>query len=161
MLSASPTDHLNDWKTLEEAAEILKCSKRTILRMAEQKRIQRVLRRVPGRKPMPVFNPSDIEAIRTKTVEIEPFPVAKEVERQALAPQTRQRGIDLLAQLFNERSAAAPRVPLERKIFLTLIEASEYSGMPKSWLLQKIKQNELTAIKARGWRIRRSEIDNL
>ena len=31
--------------------------------MAAQKKIERVLRRVPGRKPMPVFNPDDIEAI--------------------------------------------------------------------------------------------------
>ena len=43
---------------------ILKCSQKTVGRMAAQKKIQRVLRRVPGRKPMPVFNPDDIEAIR-------------------------------------------------------------------------------------------------
>ena len=38
---------LDDWKTQAEAAEILKCSQKTIGRMAAQKKIQRVLRRVP------------------------------------------------------------------------------------------------------------------
>ena len=47
------TDQLNDWKTQAEAAEILKCSEKTVGRMAAQKKIERVLRRVPGRKPMP------------------------------------------------------------------------------------------------------------
>ena len=154
-------DHLPDWKTLTEAAEILKCSNRTILRMAEQKRIQRVSRRIPGRKPMPIFNPLDLEAIRKETLENEPFLVAQQVENLALAPQTRQRGLDLLAQMFTDRSAAAPRVPLERKIFLTLIEASEYSGMPRAWILQKIKADELPALKSRGWRIRRADIELL
>ena len=70
-------DKFADWKTQEEAAEILECSKKTIARMADQKKIQRVLRRVPGRKPMPVFNPDDIEALRVKTVEAEPFYVGK------------------------------------------------------------------------------------
>ena len=44
---------------------------------------------------------------------------------------------------------------------MTLNEAAEYSGMPKSWLLQKIKQDELVAFKFRGWRVRRSDIDQL
>ena len=44
------TDRLDDWKTQAEAAEILKCSQKTVGRMAAQKKIQRVLRRVPGRR---------------------------------------------------------------------------------------------------------------
>ena len=68
-------DQLDDWKTQAEAAEILKCSQRTIGRMAGQKKIQRILRRVPGRKPMPVFNSDDIEALRAEMVQVEPFPV--------------------------------------------------------------------------------------
>ena len=62
-------DQLDDWKTQAEAAEILKCSQRTIGRMVGQKKIQRILRRVPGRKPMPVFNPDDIEALRAEMVQ--------------------------------------------------------------------------------------------
>ena len=46
------TDQLDDWKTQADAAEILKCSQKTVGRMAAQKKIQRVLRRVPGGKPL-------------------------------------------------------------------------------------------------------------
>ena len=40
-------DPLDGWKTQAEAAEILKCSQKTIGRMAAQKKIQRVMRRIP------------------------------------------------------------------------------------------------------------------
>ena len=68
------TNQLDDWKTQAEAAEILKCSQKTVGRMAAQKKIERVLRRVPGRKPMPVFNPDDIEAIRAETAQPKTVP---------------------------------------------------------------------------------------
>ncbi len=93
------TDPLDDWKTQAEAAEILRCSQKTVGRMAAQKKIQRVLRRVPGRKPMPVFNPDDIEAIRAEMVQVEPFPVKERGKGKALARLPSQGGVDLLAQL--------------------------------------------------------------
>ena len=126
-------DKFADWKTQEEAAEILECSKKTIARMADQKKIQRVLRRVPGRKPMPVFNPDDIEALRVKTVEAEPFHVGEQgsvPEAKALARQPSQSEVDLLARLFADRNRSA--VPVEQKVFLNLKESAEYSGMPKA-----------------------------
>ena len=45
------TDQFEDWKTQAEAAEILQVSPRTIARLAAQQKLQRGLRRVPGRKP--------------------------------------------------------------------------------------------------------------
>ena len=89
--------------------------------------------------------------MRGVLVQIEPFPVGKQGEETVLTPPARQRGLDLFTQLFNERFAPSPRVPVERKIFINLNEAAEYSGIPKSWLLQKIKQDEVAAFKCRGW----------
>ena len=83
-------------------------------------------------------------------MQIAPFPVGKQGEEPVLTPPARQRGLDLFTQLFNERFAPSPRVPVERKIFINLNEAAEYSGIPKSWLLQKIKQDELAAFKFRA-----------
>ena len=108
---------LDDWKTQAEAAEILKCSQKTVGRMAAQKKIQRVLRRVPGRKPMPVFNPDDIEAIRAEMVQVEPFPVKERGEVKSLTRQTSQGGIDLLAQLLADRISPDLVVPVEQKVF--------------------------------------------
>ena len=148
------TDPLDDWKTQAEAAEILKCSQKTIGRMAAQKKIQRVLRRVPGRKPMPVFNPDDIEAIRAEMVQVDPFPVKERGEVKALARQTSQGGVDLLAQLLADRISPTLAVPVEQKVFLNLKEAAAYSGLPKAWLMREIKSGKIKAIKAGGWRIR-------
>ena len=109
-----------------------------------------------GRWPMPCaavwMRPNtSMSSLDGVLLQIEPFPVGKQGEGKALTPAARQRGLDLFTQLFNERFAPSPRVPVERKIFINLNEAAEYSGMPKSWLLQKIKQDELAAFKFRGW----------
>ena len=154
-------DQLDEWKTQAEAAEILKCSQRTIGRMAGQKKIQRILRRVPGRKPMPVFNPDDIEALRAEMVQIEPFPVRERGEGKALARQTSQGRVDLLAQLLADQIPPARAVPVAQKVFLNLKEATEYSGMPKAWLMREIKSGKIKAIKAGGWRIRRLDLEQL
>ena len=94
------TDQFEDWKTQAEAAEILQVSPRTIARLAAQQKLQRGLRRVPGRKPLPVFHPGDIEAIRAETVQIKPFPVSERPEGTALARRPNPAAVDLIAQLF-------------------------------------------------------------
>ena len=155
------TDQFEDWKTQAEAAEILQCSQKTIARLAAQQKLQRGLRRVPGRKPLPVFHPGDVEVIRADTVQAKPFPVSERSEETALARRANQATVDLIAQLFADRTAPPRAVPVEQKIFLTLKEAADYSGLPKAWLRRDIKSGKLQAIKAGGWRIRRSVLDHL
>ena len=159
------SDKLSHWKTQTEAAEILKCSEKTISRMAAQNKIQRALRRVPGRKPMPVFNPIDVERIRGETVDVQPFvpPPPQESKSLARVPsqasQASQDGVKLLAQLLGDRVASSQSVPLKQKVFLNLAESSEYMGMPKAWLLRQIKSGKVKAILAGGWRIRRVDLE--
>ena len=153
-------DRLDSWKTHAEAAEILKCSQRTIARMADDKKIRRVLRRIPGRKPLPVFNPDDIETLRAEMVQVEPAPAAGQ-DRKALALRSGQAQVDLFAQLLRDRLSAAPRVPVERKLFLRLEEATEYSGMTRARLLRLIKEGSLDATRDRGWKIRRSDLEQI
>ena len=69
---------LEHWKTKAEATEILKCSEKTISRLADQKRIQKLMQRNLGRRTQPVFNPDDFEAIRSDQDQIEAFPVPAE-----------------------------------------------------------------------------------
>ena len=98
------------------------------------------------------------EAIRTR---LKRFPVATERNAPGTALARRDTAVStvgVLAQLLADRLSPAPRVPVERKVLLNLREAAEYSGMPKAWLLREIKAGELKAIKAGGWRIRRSEL---
>ena len=154
-------DQLGHWKSQAEAAEILKCSEKTISRMAAQGKIEKAMRRVPGRKPMPVFNPRDIERLRSETVDLKPFPVEEGDDEKALARRPSQDGANLVAQLLADRLASPQAVPLERKVFLNLAQASEYTGMPKGWLRRQIKSGELPAILSGGWRIRRADLEKL
>ena len=110
---------------------------------------------------MPVFNPSDIERIRGETVELKPFPVEGTKEEKSLARVPSQDGVKVLAQMFADRFSSSGSVPVEKKVFLNLNEASEYSGMPKAWLRRQIKSEELKAKLAGGWRIRRVDLENL
>ena len=154
---------LEHWKTKAEASEILKCSEKTISRLAAQKRIQKLMRRNPGRRAQPVFSPDDIEALRGQD-QIEAFPVATERNAPGTALARRDTAVStvgVLAQLLADRLSPAPRVPVERKVLLNLREAAEYSGMPTAWLLREIKAGELKAIKAGGWRIRRSDLEQI
>ncbi len=153
------TDNLDHWKTKAEAAEILECSEKTIGRLAAQKKIQKVLRRMPGRKPLPVFSPDDIEQIRQETMKSEAVVVEEQGSGKALVRQSGRNGAELLARLVAGVSSA--RVSVPQKIYLNLDEAVEYSGMPRAWLLRKIKSGELKAMKAGGWKIRRSELEEL
>jgi len=154
-------DQLGHWKSQAEAAEILKCSEKTISRMARQGKIEKAMRRVPGRKPMPVFNPRDIERLRSETVDLQPFPVEETKEEKALALRPSQDGANLFAQVLAERLGSPQAVPLERKVFLNLEQASEYTGMPKGWLRRQIINGELPAILSGGWRIRRADLEKL
>ena len=154
-------DQLRHWKSQAEAAEILKCSEKTISRMAGQGKIEKALRRVPGRKGMPVFNPRDIERLRSETVDLKPFPVEEAKEEKALARRPSQAAGDVFAQLLADRLGSPQAVPLERKMFLNLEQASEYTGMPKGWLRRQIKSGELPAILSGGYRIRRADLEKL
>ena len=154
---------LDDWKTKAEAAEILSCSQKTIERMAAQKRIQKIMRRNPGRKATPVYHPGDIEAIRSDSVQFEGFHVGRDEEQvMAMALPPPQSGDDRPAPLSADRDSPVPATTAPRhKLFLTLDEAADYSGMPKAWLLRKIEKGELSAIEAGGWRIRRADLEQL
>ena len=94
------------WKTKAEASEILKCSEKTISRLAAQKRIQQLMRRNPGRRAQPVFSPDDIEALRGDQDQIEAFPVATERNAPGTALARRDTAVStvgVLAQLLADR----------------------------------------------------------
>ncbi len=150
------------WKTKSEVVALLQCSERTVERMATEKKIQKAIRRIPGRKGLPVFNPEDIERVRQETMAPEGFLVPEQGSGKPKALVRRSVPGDpaeFLGQLA--AAVAAPPLRLSEKLFLTLKEAAAYSGMPKTWLLKNIKSGELKAIKAAGWKIRRSDLEEL
>jgi excisionase family DNA binding protein len=58
------------------------------------------------------------------------------------------------------QSKASPAVPIERRIFLTLAESAEFSGLPLALLRRLIASGKLKALKTgSGWRVSRAEME--
>ena len=63
----------------------------------------------------------------------------------------------LLAELLANTRAAG----LRHKLFLSIREASEYTGLPISVIRRLVKAEQLPAVKVGGWRIKRKYLDAL
>jgi excisionase family DNA binding protein len=148
------------WPTKAEAAATLGMSEKTIERLAAHGRIQQAYRRIPNRRPTPVFNPRDIEKLKGETVAGQPFivDVSEEGSERALAkpPAKREEIAALVLQAL-----AAPKTAPSVKLYLTVGEAAEYTGLSATFIRRKIKAAELSALRDRGWKIRRADLEKL
>jgi len=63
---------------------------------------------------------------------------------------------------FLQSKTASSLVPVERRIFLTMAESAEYSGLPAAFLRKMIASGKLKALKTgSGWRVPRVELEKL
>ena len=51
-------------------------------------------------------------------------------------------------------------MPLRDKFYRTLKEAAKLSGLPQAYLLRKIKDGAIPAVKVPAWRIRREDLES-
>jgi len=137
------------WIPKQDAAEQLGYSYRTLERKIIKLKLRTAQRDVPGRHPITVLHPADFEKLKNQVIPATPAPVGeengKELEpRPALPPALREFAASLLGTL--------PYPP--RKLFFTLREASDYSGLPQTDLERLIETGELKAREIRKGRAR-------
>ncbi len=61
---------------------------------------------------------------------------------------------------FLQSKTTVVGVPIERRLFLTLAEAAEYSGLPVAFLRRLMATGKLKALKTgSGWRVSRAELE--
>src|SRR4051812_23732984 len=71
-------------------------------------------------------------------------------------------GLESAFLAFLQSKTPGALIPVERRIFLTMAEASEFSGLPVAFLRRLIASGKLKALKTgAGWRISRVEIEGL
>jgi excisionase family DNA binding protein len=77
-------------------------------------------------------------------------------------------GLEAAFLAFLQGGAVAPAVlpttvlPIDRRIFLTMAEAAEFSGLPAVFLRRLVISGKLKALKTgAGWRIARIELERL
>jgi hypothetical protein len=152
---AAPTLDLSAWLTKAEAGRRLGVSERTLDRMKFRGGPERRNRQAPGRRPEVVYNPVDIERLT------QPAPTV--IEQPHLPPQqlaTRPQsgpGWDALAANFSTLARLFPATA--GKLFLTVPEASLYSGLSEAFLNLAIETGVLPAVSDGEWKVRRADLD--
>lgn len=161
-MAASPavSTSVETWPTIDEAAVQLGISVRTIWRYAELKAIQLKKRKRAGKKPENVCNPRDLEKLMPSDVHVMPA----EAETKALTIRRNTAGgakpwegaLERIATILTKQNDT---VAVSQKLWLTLDEAAEYSGLARADLLTLCREEKLTARKSGGWKIQRKSLE--
>lgn len=175
---------LSDWLTVEEAAQVIGVSTRTVERLGHAKKLERRPRRQEGTPPVAVYNPDDVDRIaRERRPEAAPFVLprmpdthgngrrgqgagAVSIDTEALSVPA---GDDPIRQLFAAALRAVlspPSPPVSERIggehlYLTLPEAAAWTGLTEAYLRRKCRDGSLKAIKDHGWKMRRTDLETL
>ena len=154
-------DKYATWYSKQEAAQRLGISERTLERKIEAGEISTAQRRIPGRKPMTVCSPADVDRLAEATAQpvVETLPAEETLPvRQTKTKSVAGAAAASPAALLQVLAANLDRTP---KLYLTLEEASAYTGLTQAYLMRKIQAKEVPAVRDVSWKIRRSELDKL
>jgi excisionase family DNA binding protein len=147
-----------DWITLPELSQQTGISERTLRRRCQDQTLETAHRPIPGRKPLVVVSPESVRKLQAET--LKPYPMPPK-ETLPAKPASRAGNGRMTNPDMRSLLAAWPHsgVSIEKRVFLTLKEAAEFVGLPAAYLKRKIKAEEIPAIVAGGYRIRRSVLE--
>lgn len=162
----SPQPAYHDWPTKAEVVRDLGSgfSLRNLEYMIQSGKIQVARRPVPGRRPATVCNPADVARIASERWAVRPTVETGGAIDLRFPPSLPALSSlpSLTESLGALKSLMPPRVALKEKLYLTIDEAVEYSGLPTSYLHKLIREMRLDAIKADRWlRISRKSLERL
>jgi excisionase family DNA binding protein len=138
-----------DWPTIQETITRTGISERTLFRRIKEGSLRKAEKKIPGRKPLVVLHPEDVERLEAET--LKPIPVSIEGKLVPAKPDTATSLADIL-------TTASTRIKLTEKFFLSVEEAAQLSGLTKAHVLRAVREGKLPAIKDAGYRILREEL---
>ena len=148
---------LDDWFTKSQAAAALRVSEKTIERLATKGHIRRATRKRPGVRPSPVYCPKDLDRVKNaQTAQVVVMPPQADAGELPV-PASRAGEFTVFLQSL----ITGANVPLRDKLFLTIKEAARFAGLPQATIRRLIHAAAIPAVKAGGWRIKRSELEKL
>lgn len=140
----------------------------TIERMVRDGRLKSTVIPRKGRKPERVYKIEDVErqarerearrAIRPPTA-VAPRPPAMQAELITTAVAMMAQMLKRFEQPLPALPAPAPPITIQEKLWLTLDEAVELSGLCRSDLLGLCQAHVLIARKSPGWKIQRKSLE--
>jgi excisionase family DNA binding protein len=175
---------LSDWLAIADAAKVLGCSTRTIERLGRARKLEQRLRPQAGSPAVAVYNPDDVARLaQERRPAPAPFvlpagPTNGDGMRTHASTSTHMQtrasaslsasDDDPIRQLFAAalRAVLSPPSPpmsvtVAETLFLTLKDAAALTGLSQAFLRRMITAGTLTAIRDRGWRIRRKDLEAL
>ena len=140
-------EDFSTWVPKQDACEQLGYSYRTLERKLIKLKLRTAQRDVPGRHPITIIHPADFQRLKNQVIPATPALIEHE-NGQELTPVT------ALPPVWRDFAAAVlgtlPYPP--RKLFLSLREAADYSGLPQTDLERLIEAGELKAREVRKGR---------
>jgi excisionase family DNA binding protein len=161
-----PKQDYSTWLTKQQAADAIGVSTKTVEKFAFRRRLQQALwKRPEGGPAIVVYHPRDVEALaRKRNPEAEAFvmPAAAD-EPPAAAPDAsktlavRQLGAEgfmqaIIAAVENssQKSKNTSEVRLAERLYLTIAEAAELTGLGVGYLRRQIAAGKLNLLKGSG-----------
>src|SRR5438132_5490196 len=135
-------NHLETWLTKPETAERLQVSFKTIEKWVKAGKLQSAKRKHPGRVDATVYHPDDVaqlEQERDRQPGAFVVPAVREVREQFANP------LGQLAHVFTEglREVREQFAKPPERLFLSVKEASELSGLTQRYLRQLLADGKL------------------
>jgi excisionase family DNA binding protein len=150
--------NLDSWIAKSDVAKRTGLTERTIERKVKRGELRMATRDIPGRKPLPVFHPQDVERLTQKT--LKPVPLANgdiPKSRQVVSVSVRPKLTDRLPELV----AVAESTALTYRVYLTEKEAALFLGLSPTYVRRARKEGTLEGFKipgVRGWRFHRDTL---
>lgn len=171
-----PKADYSTWLTKQQAADVLNVTPKTVERMAADRKIEQAIWKRPRKPAIAVFHPEDVQRIwkerhpdNAEAFVIPPDATANALDKtpvpHAAAPNAELPRMEGFMRLLLEGQKAQESgiSELRYKLFLTVREASVYSGLPQSYLQKLIESGELATITLNNGskRIRRIDLERL
>jgi hypothetical protein len=164
---------LSSWYTLEQTIDKLQTSARSVYRLRDEQKIRWATRREKGVRPTPVYNPDDVEAIRksrdekvvakiappnAENGELTKATTTTTTPKTLMRAATREDSFGLFME-FIQRGMATQSAVSQVRLFMTIKEASAYSGLSQALLRRLCKNSVIPSLKDQGVKIAKSDID--
>jgi excisionase family DNA binding protein len=175
----SQTPDYATWPTKQQAAEAIGVTTKTVERLAQEGQLQQARwRRPTGGPELAVYHPADVARLAAARRPGPPAPFlvpatagagavagnghhSHEPEALVPVPTVSASGEELLRALVTAAVRVMSETSQTSTLFVTLQEAAALSGLSQTHLRRRIADGTLPAIRDRGWRIRRRDLETL
>lgn len=158
-MAKTQADH-STWYSKHDASSKIGVSTKTIEQFAKDGKIQQALWKRPSGGPrVAVYAPTDVDRLAgERQAEAEPpfvMPAGGNGNGHALARVTPNDGAAILQAMLHTFQKASET---SEKLFLTIPEAAEFSGLSEAYIRRACQAQTLAAIRDGGWKIKRSAL---